>query len=227
MNRWRRALAAWNGFWFAQGSPIALAGGFHLPYFDWIPTASPSAYSALHAVQYPMIVLLGIGLLTRASCIGLIAPQGYFFFADQLLFRNHPYFFLLVLTLLAASPCAAALSLDRVLQRFRRDTAAPQPPPGSDPPLTAQRLIQVQVSLVYVFAAIQKINVDYLDGLVLSTLYETDLLEGTSFRVLSHFFDAGTLTTMQAYCGAPRNWVALAWTSTRSRWQRSPATCCF
>lgn len=185
--------ARWNGFWFAAASPLPLAlfrllfavclarevettfvrsvfampGGFHLPYADWIPLLSPAAYRAIHHAELGLVALLAVGLFTRTACALLLVAQSWVFFADQLNFRNHPYFFLLLLAVLAVSPAGRALSVDAWLRRPRLPWRVLLPAPA---PVAAQRLIQVQVSLVYLWAAAAKLDPAYLEGHVLRHL---------------------------------------------------------
>ena len=148
-------------------SLFAVEGGFHLPYVDWIPLVSESTYGWLHQLQYPLIVLLGVGLAARWAAGGLLFLQGWVFFADQLNFRNHPYFFLLLLLILTVAPSDAALSL-RWLWRRRRQRDEGGDWRGPWLPRTWQRLIQVEICLVYVYAGLHKLNPSYLGGEVVS-----------------------------------------------------------
>ena len=193
-----RIAAAWNRFWWSEQSPLAialfrilfaiclavevptaearalpaLADAFHLPYAAWIPIPSRELLSALHWLNYPLIALLGLGLFTRFALASLLVVQTWVLALDVLIFRNHPYFFLLVLGVLLFSPCADALSLD-AWRRRRRGGAA-----RTRSPRAAQRLLQVQLSVIYFYAAMHKINVDYLDGKVLSFLFDRGFTNG-------------------------------------------------
>jgi hypothetical protein len=117
-------------------------------------------------VQYPLILLVALGLLFRPACLLLLLIQARIFFTDQLAFRNHPYFFLLVLGLLALSGAGRSVSWSAALAALRSRSLAPLA--EGEGPLTIQRLIQVQVCLVYVFAALHKLHPDYLLGRVLA-----------------------------------------------------------
>ncbi len=189
-----RLAGTWNGFWSAEGPVAGLGlfrilfaccllaeiptsrarsvnaiddGGFHLPYLDWIPAVPAAIYQLLHDLQLPLILLLALGLAARSSAAALLAIQGYLFLADQLNFRNHSYLFLLLLLLLWLSPAADTLSL-RGLARARlagvgwlgENLAVRRP-------LTFQRLIQLQVCLVYFLAGLHKLHPAYLRGDVL------------------------------------------------------------
>lgn len=201
----------WDRFWHAEISPAGLAlfrilfsytlwrevattraysrhaiawDGFTVPYSSLVPLMSEATYEWVHQLQYPLILLLGLGVLTRTSAGALLVLQGWVFFADQLNFRNHPYFFLLVLLLLVFSPAGKALSPGAWWRgRFL----------GRAHPATCQRLIQVQVTLVYVLAAVHKVHGLYLDGGVIRRLMVLDLPEGDSGVWLRRLFAEGTI----------------------------------
>ena len=146
-------------------SLFAIDTGFHLPYVDWVFPVSADTFALLQQLQYPLIALVGLGLLFRPAAALLLGLQGWVFFSDQLNFRNHPYFFLLVLLLLLLSPAGEALSLGGLVRARRRREPLGTALLGPELPFTMQRLIQLQVVLVYVYAALHKINPGYLgDG---------------------------------------------------------------
>ena len=227
----------WNCFWYAKGSTFSLGlfrvafagclfwevkitqdlsrfaveGGFHLPYLSFLPLLSPEVYAAFHDWQYPFIALLGLGVLTRPSCAALIVLQGYIFFADQLNFRNHPYFFLLILLLLIFSPCSESLSLSALFRRWwdqRDGRAGDRAIPRT---LTFQRLLQVQVSIVYFYAALHKITPAYLGGQVLANLMIKSLFSGRGSGVLALVFSPGTVSDLRRLAHNPETWIALSW----------------
>ena len=103
-------------------SLFAIEGGFHLPY-PYVPAfvhpMPEQALQLLQMMQYPLILLLALGLFMRPAIVGLLALQGYVFFSDALNFRNHPYFFQLVLILLLFSPADESVSLVSVWRMIR------------------------------------------------------------------------------------------------------------
>jgi hypothetical protein len=182
----------WNTFWFAEGGTLALglfriafAGClwrevdttmnksvfaladeyFHLPYASFIPLVPEAWWGPLHAVEFVLITLLALGLFHRTAAASLLLLEGWVFFADQMNFRNHPYFFLLVLAALSLAPASDAVSIPALFRAARRGRGALL---GGRRPLTWQRLLQVQVAMVYVFAAAHKFNPFFLGGHVLS-----------------------------------------------------------
>jgi len=185
---------AWDEFWLARGKTTALDlfrilfaaalmaevhtsqvkslnaiddGLFHLPYLAAIPTVSQPTYQLLHALQTPLLLLLALGLFARLSCATLCVIQGWLFFADRLNFRNHAYLFLLLLLLLALAPVGRSLSLPSLLRALG---GRPHTFFGDRQPLTAQRLIQVQLCVAYFAAGLHKLHPAYLQGDVLRHL---------------------------------------------------------
>ncbi len=187
----------------------AIEGGFHLPYFEWIPLMTVPTYDLVHLLQYPLILTLGIGLLSRTSCGALLVLQGWVFFADQLNYRNHPSFFLLVLLCLLLAPAADALSVHSLVRRWRDHSAAGLW--GRVQPLTFQRLIQVQLSLVYLWAALHKLNRAFLDGSVLAHHLGEDLFEGGSGRFLGSTLTPQAIEGWRAFMQEPSNLILAAW----------------
>ena len=228
--------SVWDRFWFPRGSAIGLAifrilfaicllweveitraksvfaieGGFHLPYVSFIQPVSQALYDAMHDWQYPLIVLIGIGLLTRPALALLIGLQGYIFFADHFNFRNHPYFFLIVLLLLIFSPCDEMLSVRawlRGIMRRKQGTSTPT----TLPLLTSQQLIKLQISIVYFFAALHKISEPYLNGTVMAELMSRDVMRGYSGAMLAALFSRDTLQWIDAFVKEPSTWVIVSW----------------
>ncbi len=146
----------------------AIEGGFHLPYLPLIPNVSEGAFQLIHDLQYPFILLLALGIFSRLSCGVLLLLQGYVFFSDQLNFRNHPYFFLLLLFLLTFSTAADAASFRSVRLGMRQGTGLIDSLIGPARPLTIQRMIQLQVCLVYLYAGVQKCTSFFVSGGVLA-----------------------------------------------------------
>jgi len=228
----------WNAFWFRSDSTVALGlfrilfavalfreigtttdrsvftieGGFHLPYVSFVGPASEQAFHWIQRIQVVPVALLGLGLFTRPAIGSLLLLQGYVFFADQLNFRNHPYFFLLLLLLLLFSPCDEALSLERVWRRACGRAILDDGYLGSSRPLTAQRLIQMQVSIVYFYAALHKLNPWFLGGGGLVESVAQDLLASSSGDVLRALLPDRPLESLMGVLSAPSlmRWPACA-----------------
>ena len=151
-------------------SAFAIEGGFHLPYSfipSWIHPVSAQTYHLIHIIQYPLIIMLGAGILMRTAVVGLIGLQGYILFSDALHFRNHPYFFLLVLVILLFSQADESFSIKSLWRGHKKGLPLLLTLIGPLRSLCFQRMIMVQVSIVYLFAGVHKLNPAFLTGTVL------------------------------------------------------------
>ena len=232
----RKLGAAWEKFWYSQGSTfnlglfrilfayclyqevgntykdsrLALEDGFYLPYVRFIQPVTEQTYDLIHDLYLPFILLLALGLFFRFSGTILLLLQGYLFFADRLNFRNHPYFFLLVLCLLLFSPADDALSIKSIFRARKNRRPMTASLLGSQQPLTFQRLIQVQVCIVYLYAAFHKLNVGYLSGVVLNHFMGTSFVEGRAWRIIGAPLPEHFLLTSMEFLFNPKTLMALS-----------------
>ena len=81
---------------------------------------------------------------------------------------------------------------------------------GSQQPLTFQRLIQVQVCIVYVYAAFHKLNMGYLSGLVLYYYLVDFSSSGRPGIVFKALFPDPFLTSMENFVLSEQTLMALS-----------------
>jgi len=232
----RKLSSAWETFWYAKGntfslglfrilfaiclylevsttawwSVFAIEGGFHLPYVGFIPPVTAETFGWMLNLQFPFILLLAMGLFTRLSCSALFLLQGYIFFADQMNFRNHPYLFLLFLFLLLFSPADDALSLKSILRALKNRRPVIASLLGTQQPLTFQRLIQVQVCIVYLYAAFHKLNTGYLSGMVLEYYMKDEFLRGRAGKILEAVLSESTLFSLMDFLHNGQTFMAIS-----------------
>jgi uncharacterized membrane protein YphA (DoxX/SURF4 family) len=174
---WPRRLARWLLAWgdprplaafrVAFGAALALEAWsnhdrvlyytpqtFHLPYLPWITPLEVEQLHALFWTQLGLALALVAGLLTRPVAWALVAVTAWPFLICQLNFRNHVYLEILLLILLAASRGGQAWSLDALRRRARPALV----------PLWPQRLILLQISVVYLYATLHKLSPGFLSG---------------------------------------------------------------
>jgi HTTM domain len=122
--------------------------------FDWLPELTPLGGVFFVVLWMAVSFLFTIGFRTRISGASLAALSFYYLFADQNLWANHMYYLFLLVFLLTLGDCGADLSVD-----WRR---------RGRPAATVLRwpalLIQIQVSLIYFYAAVNKVNPAFLSG---------------------------------------------------------------
>ncbi len=124
-----------------------------VPWIFGLPQLDAQTVQIALVVWLVAAVAFLIGWQFRAAALLLAASIAVVLSSDQHFFQNHVYLLLLLVILLGFSAADGALSVSQ------RGGAAPQHVPGW--PVT---LIQWQVSIVYLFGALSKLNIDYLSG---------------------------------------------------------------
>jgi hypothetical protein len=177
------AVLAVDAWLQVEHAPRYGAGGFnvsHLPALDgWLPVLARPLVAFLFILQAWLAGLFALGGGGRPALWTLTGLFGVTYFSSQLDSYQHHYLVFLVLLLLC----------------FVRWEPAPVPPPGKKKvpePAGAWpvRLILVQISIVYVYAAMAKMEPLWLDGVVLerqvSADWARDLIERMgSFKLVS------------------------------------------
>ncbi|MBK9166380.1 MAG: HTTM domain-containing protein [Bryobacterales bacterium] len=128
----------------------------------WIPQLTRPWLLPYIALWLVAAAMFTIGYRTRLAGTVLCLQIAYHLTADQNLFWNHIYFLGLVLLLLTVADSDTAFSV-RWLRAGR-------------PAWTAAHwsvvLLKLQVSLVYVFSAVMKMNAEFLSGRVIEEAFE-------------------------------------------------------
>ncbi|HEX6139812.1 MAG TPA: HTTM domain-containing protein [Candidatus Limnocylindria bacterium] len=137
---------------------LAEPGIIQAPYFDWAPRAAEPLSSVLVVLWLVAGLAFGVGLFTRLSGMVLTGTLASVLLLDQQLYSNHLYLMTLVAGLLTVTDSGAAISVDAWRGRGKPSVPAWQ-----------AWLLKVQVSIVYGFAAIAKLNLDFLAGSVVAS----------------------------------------------------------
>ena len=107
-------------------------------------------------------ILFTIGLWTRPAGMLLVAASAFLFLADQQLYSNHLLMLTAFIGLTTLADGGAALSVDA---RRRGAHTVPAWPVW---------LVMAQLTTVYVFSAISKLNPSFLSGSVLASYFRSD-----------------------------------------------------
>jgi hypothetical protein len=113
--------------------------------------------------------LLFVGYHSRAAAVwtGAVGLAMYHYFGFELgrepWTHHHTYLLAVAALLIALTPCDRSYSLDRYLAVMRAERAG-LPPPAERGNLWGLRLIVVQLSVLYFFAAFDKSNYAFLSG---------------------------------------------------------------
>ncbi len=172
MNR----LADWAFRTVGSSRPVALMriGLAFLLWSRWADEVAP--HYAPNLLRPPLAaafiiatVLMAVGLWTRLAVAATAAVTFAMYFygalrpAQSSWAGHHSYLLAAVVLLCVFTPCERSFSVDRWLavRRARRSGAALPPESGN---LFGQRLIAIQLSLVYFWGAVEKSHWGYLNG---------------------------------------------------------------
>lgn len=182
--------------WLSLPTALKLEPGHRLNLFAIIPQ-SDVWVNAIFWITFSSAVLLTLGLFTRANsivvfvCLNSIQQRNLYITHGGDTFLRLAGFFLIF------APAGAALSLDRLIRVFRGKQYLP--PQGQSP--WAQRMIQIQLSLMYLSAFLVKIKgATWLHGTALFYVYHLEELR--HFPLPSWFFSPALLKL--------GDWLALA-----------------
>ena len=167
-----------------------IAPKFHFTYygFDWVkPWPGVGMY-----IHFAVIGIAALGVMLgccyRFSAASLFVTFTYVFLLDQAYYLNHFYMISLVSFLMIFIPAHRALSIDVLRKPWMRSDFAPA---------WALGLLLAQLSIVYFYAGIAKLNADWLDG----EPFRSWLAERTSVPVIGKYFTEEWLVMLFNYGG--------------------------
>ncbi len=163
-------LVAWAVSWLASGwiGPALVQPPFHFTFwgFGWV-RPWPGMGMWLH---FGAIVALGVlvaaGLFYRVAIVLLVAAFTYAWLIEEALFQNHFYLLTLFGVLLAFIPAAGAFSLDALRHPARAIGTVPA---------WSLFLLRAQMTVVYLFAGVAKLNGDWIRGEPMRSMLEATL----------------------------------------------------
>ena len=136
-----------------------------MPYLAWLPYPPPGLAPLLIGMWLVAALLFIAGMWTRLAGAVLTGVMAYVLLLDQQLYSNHLYLAILVTLLLTIADSGARFSLD-ARNGARRDAIAGWP----------VVLLKIQISIVYFFAALTKVNPAYLSGDIVAHFVHADTL---------------------------------------------------
>lgn len=136
-----------------------------LPYVAWAPEPTPPLVATLLVLWTASAACVAVGWWTRTAAAVLVGVLTVVVSLDQQTYSSHLYLLALVVALLALADSGRAFSLDA------RGARSGTPPTVPVWPLA---LLKAQVSIVYGFAALAKMNPEYATGVTLGYLVPMD-----------------------------------------------------
>lgn len=120
--------------------------------------------------------MLLVGWQSRAAAVwtGIVGLAMYFYFGHELgreaWTHHHTYLLAVAALLISLTPCGRSYSVDRYLSVVKAERAG-LPPPAERGNLWGLRLIVVQLSVLYFFAALDKTSYAFLSGARLEHIF--------------------------------------------------------
>jgi hypothetical protein len=142
---------------YALGSFVVAPGILALPMVPGMPRLTPETLPIVVAVWMCAAILVLLGTLMRPAGLFLAGLIGMVLLSEQQLYSNHLYLLAIETALVAIGPSDAVWSL----------AARGKPQPTHIPGWSAT-LLQLQLSSVYLYGALSKLNPVYLSGAVLA-----------------------------------------------------------
>ncbi len=128
-----------------------------MPYVAWYPILPTAILPLFIGLWLCAALAFALGLGTRVCGAILTLLMAYTLFMDQQLYSNHLYLVTLVVLLLTIADSGARFSFD-ARRSGGRDQILEWP----------ILLLKIQISIVYFYAALVKINPQYLSGVMLA-----------------------------------------------------------
>ena len=131
-----------------------------MPYVAWYPRISVTILPFFIGLWLCVALAFALGLGTRVCGVILTLSMAYTLFFDQQLYSNHLYLGTLVVLLLTIAESGARFSFD-ARRSGGRDLILEWP----------ILLLKIEISIVYFYAALLKVNPQYLSGVMLSSFW--------------------------------------------------------
>lgn len=140
-----------------------------MPYVAWYPSLPVAVLPVFIGVWLCAALAFALGLRTRLCGAIVTMSMAYTLFFDQQLYSNHLYLATLVLLLLTIAESGARFSL-HARWSGGRDLILEWP----------ILLLKIQISIVYFYAALVKVNPQYLSGAMLASFWPFNTLAALS-----------------------------------------------
>lgn len=141
--------------WRGWVNTVYIQPSFHFTYwgFEWVKSFGATGMYILFAVVLISTLLITVGLWYRVATIAFFLGFTYIELIDVTTYLNHYYFISLVAFMMIWLPANRRYSLDVYFKPSRRCDFVPAWTIG---------LLRFQLAVVYIFAGLAKLNVDWL-----------------------------------------------------------------
>ncbi|HRC55558.1 MAG TPA: HTTM domain-containing protein, partial [Kofleriaceae bacterium] len=164
------ALVALDAILQLPHAPRYGAGGFALAHVPWLSALGPGRDSFVIAqgLISALAVAAALGMTSRAAMLALSGLYGWCYFGSQLDSYQHHYLVWIVVTLWAFVPAPAAQRAPAA--RGREDGSGDSQADGGLASVrsVALRLVLLQLGIMYLWAAVAKLDARWIDGTAMS-----------------------------------------------------------
>ncbi|WP_022824250.1 HTTM domain-containing protein [Hymenobacter norwichensis] len=180
---------------------------FHFSYlfFSWLPHWSPPVIIGLHLGAIAAGMAVAAGWRYRWAAVTLALCYTLLFLAEQTRFINHFYLYCLVAAMLALMPAHRAASADVRAGRVL---------PADTTPAWTRYLLLFQLSLVYFYAGLAKLNADWLMARPLTVW----LAPKATYPIIGELLGSAAVPWVMSYAGVAFDLLVaplLLWRRTR------------
>jgi vitamin K-dependent gamma-carboxylase len=135
---------------------------FYEPYAAWYPELPDAVYLGLLWLAAAAAVVMSLGFLTRLATTTTFAVVAYHLFLSTTHFHNNRAYLVIVVGLLAVTPCGRELSVDAWLRRRRG-----RPPLDLSAPAWPLWLLRFECAAIYGASGVSKlVDPDWFGGTV-------------------------------------------------------------
>lgn len=161
---------------------------FSYLFFDWLPHWSPPVIIGLHLGAMAAGVAVAAGWRFKMAAVVLTLCYTLLFLAEQTRFINHFYLYCLVAAMLALTPAHRAAAADVRAGRVL---------PATTTPAWTRYLLLFQMSVVYCYAGLAKLNADWLMARPLTVW----LAPKASYPVIGGLLGSAAVPWVMSYAG--------------------------
>jgi hypothetical protein len=185
------ALMVWDVFLFFANGWIASDYIEPAFYFAYLPFVAPLPGNGMYAIFFVMglaALFVALGMLYRLAAAVFCLLFTYVFLLDKTYYLNHYYLICLISFLMIIVPAHRVWSIDRLIARHRKPEFVPR---------WSLWLPRGQVSLVYFYGGIAKLNSDWLRGQPMISW----MAERSDLPVIGPIVSLPSVAVAMSYCG--------------------------
>lgn len=151
-----------------------------VPGFEWLPVPSFALYQNIELVLIILGLLFTLGLFTRYAATAIALIYSYILLISQFNYHHHVFLFVIVFWIISFSKCYSRYSLDSYSRLSKPNNVKGM--------ILPYRILQVLVSIVYLFSVLNKCNEGWLTGSLMYIYYQQGTVSGVIVDTIDKLF---------------------------------------